>query len=61
MKAVSKRPKRSVSRPNYRDLSDVSLPRLSKQLSKRICVEKADSKLYRLNVLEEEIKGSSKD
>lgn len=54
IEAVLERPKRSISRPNYRDLSDVRLPRSSRRLPKRVCVQKKDTKLYRLKSLEQD-------
>lgn len=50
--AETSRPKRNISRPNYRDLSGISLrlPRLSKRVSE----PKPDRKLYRLKILEED-------
>ena len=50
------RPKRCVIKPNYKDLSDVKLPKLSKRVSvsKCVSVQMVDRRLYRLNVLEED-------
>lgn len=48
---ATRRPKRSTFRPNYRDLCNLRLPRVSKQ---KIGVQRTDSKVYRLNVLEED-------
>ena len=45
------RPKWSISRPNYGELCDVRLPRECKH---QVNVQRSDSTVYRLNILEED-------
>ena len=51
---MSERPKRLATRPDYRQLSDVKLPRNVPRSSKRYKAssDTTDTKLYRLRVLE---------
>ena len=53
---MSERPKRLATRPDYRQLSDVKLPRNVPRSSKRYKAssDTTDTKLYRLRVLEED-------
>ena len=52
---MSERPKRSGSRPDYRQLSDVKVPKYVLRSSKRYKTNySADTKLYRLRILEKD-------
>ena len=52
---MSARPKRLVTRPDYRQLSDVKVPRNARRSSKSYKASSSnDTKLYRLRVLEED-------
>lgn len=51
---MSERPKRLATRPDYRLLSDVKVPRIARRSSK--ASSSTDTKLYRLRVLEEDEK-----
>ena len=51
---MSARPKRSVSRPNYRQLADVKVPKTMNKTRRRDGDGfLADSTLYRLRILED--------
>ena len=52
---MSTRPKRSVSRPNYRQLADVKVPKTMNRTRRRDGDDSLpDSTLYRLMILEED-------